>query len=197
MGDFHAIEVDGSSWRLAERGGDCRPVGPAVVKETILEFEQMNSVSMPSALFVEAGAGAGLLTGREGSVKLRRTWVALDVGRSACSGIWEEAGDDMVRNSGGHCGPVVSVVLGTKVTLRGQHPATVLLAECVDSRQARMVWSRLGRFGLSLARDGLAIRVEFHCDQRICWRPHFMLSPSILRKQFASLPTVVVNGVFM
>lgn len=56
---------------LFEREGDSRR-GPAAVKETILAFEHTKSVSMPSVLFVDAGAGAGLFELRTGSVKLRR-----------------------------------------------------------------------------------------------------------------------------
>lgn len=66
---------------------------PVVAKETILECGQTTSVSMPSTLFVEAGAGAGLLLNRAGTVKERRV---LFSGGGACSGVLEGAsGEDM------------------------------------------------------------------------------------------------------
>ena len=148
MGVFHAIALDGSSWRLPERGGDCRREGPVAVKETILDLEQTNSVSMPSALFVDAGAGAGLLALRAGRVKLRRMWVALAAGRSACSGVFEGAGDDMAGASGGHCGAVVVAELGTRGASRGQRPAGVRLGECVEIRgRLEFPCSELGEKG--------------------------------------------------
>lgn len=69
---------------------------PAVVKETILECGQTTSVSMPSALLLEAEAeaGVGLLRSRAGTVNERRP---LCSGGGACSGVLEGAsGDDMV-----------------------------------------------------------------------------------------------------
>lgn len=71
---------------------------PAVVKETILERGQTTSVSIPSALLLEAGAGAeagaGLLLSRAGTVKERRP---LCSGGGACPGVLEGAsGDDMM-----------------------------------------------------------------------------------------------------
>lgn len=73
------------------------PVAVAA-NETILECGQTTSVSMPSALFGEAGIGAGPLLKRAGTVKERR---ALCSGVGACSGVLEGAsGEDMV---GGSC----------------------------------------------------------------------------------------------
>lgn len=67
---------------------------PAAVKETILECGQTTSVSMPSALFGDAAAGAGLLRNRAGTVNERRP---LCSGGGACSGVLEGAcGEDMV-----------------------------------------------------------------------------------------------------
>lgn len=67
---------------------------PAAVKETILECGQTTSVSIPSALLVEAAAGAGLLLNRAGTVNERRP---LFSGGGACSGDLEGAsGEDMV-----------------------------------------------------------------------------------------------------
>jgi hypothetical protein len=82
------------------REGEPRPAGPAVANETILECGQMKSVSMPSALLVEAGAGAGLLAMRAGSVKERRA-LPEPSAAGACSASCEGVGD-MAGVSGGH-----------------------------------------------------------------------------------------------
>lgn len=68
---------------------------PVAVKETILECGQTTSVSIPSALLLEAGAEAGLLRSRAGTVKERRP---LCSGGGACSGVLDGAsGDDMMN----------------------------------------------------------------------------------------------------
>ena len=68
--------------------------GPVAVKETILECGQTTSVSMPSALVVEAELGVGLLLSRAGTVNERRP---LFSETGACSGVLEGAsGEDMV-----------------------------------------------------------------------------------------------------
>jgi hypothetical protein len=72
------------------------------VKEKILELEHTNSVSMPSALCVEAGTELVLLALRVGSVKLRLP-VLLELAVGA-SGVFAEAeGDDMAGVSREHC----------------------------------------------------------------------------------------------
>lgn len=71
------------------------------VKETILECGQTTSVSMPSALLVEAGLGAGLLLSRAGTVKERRT-LPVFCRAGACCGVLEGAtGEDIID---GHAG---------------------------------------------------------------------------------------------
>jgi hypothetical protein len=71
------------------------------VKETILECGQTTSVSMPSALLVEAAIGAGLLVKRAGTVNERRAVPLCNAG-GACSEFLEGAtGEDMV---GAHAG---------------------------------------------------------------------------------------------
>jgi len=85
-----SVGVFQAMWASPEAAG-----APAAVKETILECGQTTSVSMPSALLVEAGAGAGLLRIRAGTVKERRP---LCSGGGACSGVLEGAsGDDIVK----------------------------------------------------------------------------------------------------
>jgi hypothetical protein len=69
---------------------------PAAVKETILECGQTTSVSIPSTLLVEVGAGAGLLRSRAGTVKERRP---LCSGGGACSGVLEGASEDDMVNA--------------------------------------------------------------------------------------------------
>lgn len=73
-GVLHARSCGVATTALFARAGDGRrgPVVVAVVKETILESEQTKSVSIPSALAADAGAGSGLLVLRTGRVKLRR-----------------------------------------------------------------------------------------------------------------------------
>ena len=83
------------------REGEPRPAGPAVANETILECGHMKSVSMPSALLVDAGAGAGRLAMRAGSVKERRTFPLLSAA-GACSASVEGGVGGMAGVSGGH-----------------------------------------------------------------------------------------------
>jgi hypothetical protein len=85
---------------MVGREGEPRPAGPAVANETILECGHMKSVSMPSALLVEAGAGAGLLAMRAGSVKERRA-LPEPSATGACSASCEGV-EDMAGVSGGH-----------------------------------------------------------------------------------------------
>ena len=66
---------------------------PAAANETILECGHTTNVSIPSAV-LEAGAGAGLLLNRAGTVNERRL---LCRGGGACSEVLEGAsGEDMV-----------------------------------------------------------------------------------------------------
>lgn len=90
--DFHALLPTG----CAARDGESRGAGVAVVKDTILELEQMNSVSMPSELLVEAGADGALLV-RVGTVKLRRALVGIKAG-GACERVLDAVGDDMLED---------------------------------------------------------------------------------------------------
>jgi hypothetical protein len=82
-------------------GCDVSPAGPVAVKEKIFELEHMNSVSMPSALFVEAGTDAGRFTVRAGSVKLRLPLLGVGAG-GACPQAWDDAGVDIMGVLGGH-----------------------------------------------------------------------------------------------
>lgn len=94
VGVFHCIGRDVSP----DRPGESLRAGPAVVKETILEFEHTKSVSMPSTLLADAGTDVGRFA-FAGSVKLRLTLVA-----GACSGCCcDEAGVDMMRMLRSHC----------------------------------------------------------------------------------------------
>jgi hypothetical protein len=88
------------SLSVVGREGEPRPAGPAVANETILECGHMKSVSMPSALLVEAGAGTGLLAMRAGSVKERRA-LPEPSAAGACSASCEGV-EDMAGVSGGH-----------------------------------------------------------------------------------------------
>jgi hypothetical protein len=85
----------------------CR-VGPVVEKETTLEVEQMNKVSMPSELFLDAGVDADRRLGRVASVNEPRAVVGTC---GACSGIFEDAGTDIAGSLCAHfaiCGEVGS-----------------------------------------------------------------------------------------
>jgi len=67
---------------------------PAAANETIFECGHTTNVSIPSVILVEAGAGAGLLLNRAGTVNERRL---LCRGGGACSEVLEGAsGEDMV-----------------------------------------------------------------------------------------------------
>jgi hypothetical protein len=83
-----------------KREGEGR-VGPVAVKEKIFEVEHMNSVSMPSTLFVAAGTDAGRFNVRAGRVKLRLPLLGLRA-RGACSGVWDDAGVDIMGVSSVH-----------------------------------------------------------------------------------------------
>jgi hypothetical protein len=96
-GVFQGIGCDVSP----EREGEGRRVGPVAVKEKIFELEQTNSVSMPSALFVETGTEAGRFTVRAGRVKLRLLLLGLSAG-GACSRAWDDAGVDIMGVLCGH-----------------------------------------------------------------------------------------------
>ena len=80
-----------------EREGEGRRVGPVAVKEKIFEVEHMNSVSMPSTLFVGAGTDEGRFTVRAGRVKLRRPLLGLGLRAcGACSEVWDDAEVDIM-----------------------------------------------------------------------------------------------------
>lgn len=92
VGVVQGITCDASVLALPDREGDSRLEGTAAVKETIFDVVQRNSVSMPSALFGDAGTDVGRVV-RAGSVKLRRV---------CSSGVLEKAGDDIMCLSCGH-----------------------------------------------------------------------------------------------
>jgi hypothetical protein len=94
-----------------------------VVKEKILELEHTNSVSMPSAVFLEAGTDSVLRVARAGSVKLRRELLGLRAD-GACSGCacWDGAGIVIVGVLYGHCSAGGE---GAKVAWRRRRPALV------------------------------------------------------------------------
>jgi hypothetical protein len=100
VGDVHAIERDGLPLALGVRAGEYRLGGLAAVKETILAAGQIKSVSMPSDVFLGAGVDVDRIAGRAGSVNERRALVEVC---GACSGIFEEAGTDMMGASCKHC----------------------------------------------------------------------------------------------
>ena len=89
-----------------ERAGESRRAGPAVVKEKILELAHTNSVSMPSAVFLDAGTDSVLRVARAGSVKLRLELLGLRAD-GACSGCgcWDEAGSVIMGALYGHSYP--------------------------------------------------------------------------------------------
>lgn len=95
VGDVHDIERGGLPLALEARAGDSRRAVPDVVKETVLELGHINSVSMPSELFLDAGADPDRNDGLAGRVNERRPVVVEACG--ACSGALEDAGTDMMR----------------------------------------------------------------------------------------------------
>jgi hypothetical protein len=103
VGEVHGIERAGLALALGVREGECRRAGPDAVKETILDVVQMKSVSMPSELFLDAGVDVDRIAGRAGSVNERRPWVEA-CGACPSSGVFEEAGTDMMGTSCKHSG---------------------------------------------------------------------------------------------
>jgi hypothetical protein len=101
VGDVQAIQRAGLlPLPLEARDGEYRLVGPAAVKETVLEVGQTKSVSMPSEVFLAGGVDVERIAGRAGSVNERRLVVEAC---GACSAIMEEeAGSDMVDASCKH-----------------------------------------------------------------------------------------------
>jgi hypothetical protein len=80
---------------------------PVAANETILECGHTTNVSIPSAILVEAEAGAGLLLNRAGTVNERRP---LCRGGGACSEVLEGAsGEDMVAAHACACMSVQAV----------------------------------------------------------------------------------------
>jgi len=75
VSDVHGKAGGGLPWALEARGGERCRVGPVVEKETTLEVEHMNKVSMPSELFLDAGVEADRRFGRAGSVNEPRAVV--------------------------------------------------------------------------------------------------------------------------
>lgn len=184
VGVLHAIELEGLSWRRAAREGDSRLVAPVAVKETIFDSEHMKSVSMPSEVLAAAGLGAGLLAARAGSVKLRRVVRELKAG--ACSGILEEAGDDMM-------GLHVSIaVCGSQGRCRPKEKAC---SECDLAWLCRTSSVEAGGFDMSLARNALAKRDEFQGDPRLCPYPHQGFS-LLAKKSRVSLAPICEERVY-
>lgn len=157
VGVLHAIEGDASLPALAPRDGESRREVEvvAVVKDTILAMEQMNRVSMSFALLEGAGDRTGRLAMREGRVKLRRELSGCSARRGASS---EGAGDDMTGASRVHRGEKHRRGRSARegIVQRLQCVGVVVTALGVGSR----LRVRRGH--------GLAKRVEFHTDQRIC-----------------------------
>lgn len=89
VSDVHGTSHSLLPWPLDARGGDRRRVGLVVVKETTLEVGQMNRVSMPSEVVLDAGVDAARRLGRPGSVNEPREVV---VPCGACSGVDDIAG---------------------------------------------------------------------------------------------------------
>lgn len=107
VSDVHGIERGGLPRALEARGGEICRVGPVVEKETTLEVEQMNKVSMPSELFLDAGVDADRRLGRVASVNEPRAVVVGTCG--ACSGVFEDAGTDIAGSLCAHfsgCGEI-------------------------------------------------------------------------------------------
>lgn len=84
VGEVHAAERGG----LEPREGDKRRGGLVAEKETILELEHTNRVSMPSEEAEAGGVDAERREGRVGRVNERLTW--FEAG-GACSRAFQEA----------------------------------------------------------------------------------------------------------
>jgi hypothetical protein len=95
VSDVHGNDRAGLLLPREVRAGECRLVGSDVVKETILEVEQVKRVSMPSELVLglDAGVEVDRMVGREGRVNERRATVDPC---GACSKTLDEAGTDMM-----------------------------------------------------------------------------------------------------
>jgi hypothetical protein len=143
VGDVQAIQRAGlAPLALEARDGEHRRTGPDAVKDTVLEAEQIKSVSMPSEVFLDAGVDVDRIEGRAGSVNERRPWVEAC---GACSGIFEEAGRDMM---------VASCTHG-RVALRMRARLSV---ECTpDGVNSRAVASRLVAGGRPRCLAGAAL----------------------------------------
>lgn len=101
VSDVQGIERTGLLLPLGVRDGECRLVGSDAAKDTILEAEQVKSVSIPSEVFLDAGVEVDRTVGRVGSVKERRAVVVDACG--VCSKALGDAGTDMMGASGKHC----------------------------------------------------------------------------------------------
>jgi hypothetical protein len=160
VGEVQAIERAGlPPLALEARDGEYRRAGPDAVKDTVLEAGQTKSVSMPSEVFLDAGVDVDRIEGRAGSVNERRPWVEAC---GACSGIFEEAGRDMMVASCTH----------SRVELR---TGVRLSVECTpDGANSRAVVSSSWLVGVSRSLAGAALggRFEFHL---ISGRPHVAL----------------------
>jgi hypothetical protein len=100
VSDVQGIERTGLPWPLGVRDGECRLAGSDAANDTILEAEQVKSVSIPSEVFLDAGVEVDRIVGRVGSVKERRAEVDAC---GVCSKALEVAGTDMMGASGKHC----------------------------------------------------------------------------------------------
>jgi hypothetical protein len=128
VSDVHGIDGAGLLLPREARAGECRLVGLDVVKETILDVEQVNSVSMPSELTLgrEAGVEVDRTVGRVGRVNERRAMVDPC---GACSKTLDEAGTDMMSASCKHR-PVVSTSLSGFRRVASKRRAFVGRSEC-------------------------------------------------------------------
>jgi len=99
VSDVQGIERTGLPLPLGVRGGECRLAGSDAAKDTILEAEQVKSVSIPSEVFRDAGVEVDRTVGRVGSVKERRA--AVDA-CGVCSKALGDAGTDMMGASDKH-----------------------------------------------------------------------------------------------
>jgi len=186
VGDVHDMERGGLPLVLEVRDGDSRRVGPDAVKETVLEVGHMKRVSMPSELFLEAGADPERNEGRAGSVNERRAAVETC---GACSRAFKDAGTDMM------CSSCVHFLTDSKSGESRCRPGMVSV--CVQLR-SRSVCQGLWLEGVSVSRCLARLAVEFQMDQRITSTPRsafaFSIDEQLLRQGFTGMLRFFVYG---
>jgi hypothetical protein len=157
VSDVHGSDRAGLLLPREVGAGECRLVGSDVVKETILEVEQVKRVSMPSELELglDAGVEVDRTVGRVGRVNERRVVVEPC---GACSKALEEAGTDMMSASSKHR-QVVSrfFVVGRRAASKGR--VFVGRSECPYASRWFQGLVTGGRLEMLTWR-------EFHTDQR-------------------------------